>query len=445
MIKATIGNGSRYANMRFPCSETELSKKLGELGMNTEHLAPIGTVTEIEPSEMSVLKGREVSLDALNYLGKRMDGMDKRERKQFLAALSCGEFGADYGLRDMINLTYNLARYTLIEDTEDLACIGRTHMLNIRGGLSEAEYNDSEWLAEEGLKLLESGSGIDTKYGKIYVNKDVPFEQLYNGTTFPAYWCESNSVAGVNIGYGSLTEFVELPCEDISIRKALCRLGADSLNDCSIEVDDVQNVCDECTESIRGVEKTKDLFGLNDTLKTRSMKISAYSPESIFSNEVARRLSENRFTVSKDDDFIKVLTNDGFEVKVLGNGLLEIPADCPFGSYSQIEKIAGETAEYCAAYENAAPLQVNSLSEKYRCLAEFNNTILAAKFLNEYGFEFVTWERSYDGKSVFYGNYYGDYTAAKENFAVRSGLVNEDRIVKNDLKSDPNDIPKMSM
>lgn len=129
------------------------------------------------------------------------------------------------------------------------------------------------------------------------------------------------------------------------------------MNACSIEADDVQNVYDECAEKIREVEKTKDLFGLNDTLKTRSMNFSAYSPESIFSNEVARRLSENRFTVSKDDGFIKALTNNGFEVKVLGNGLLEIPADCPFGSYSQIEKFASETAEYCAAYENAVKFQ----------------------------------------------------------------------------------------
>lgn len=30
--------------IRFLCTKTELSKKLGELGINTEHLVPIGTV-----------------------------------------------------------------------------------------------------------------------------------------------------------------------------------------------------------------------------------------------------------------------------------------------------------------------------------------------------------------------------------------------------------------
>ena len=37
MIKATIQNSPYCTEIRFPCTETELSKKLGEIGMNTEH------------------------------------------------------------------------------------------------------------------------------------------------------------------------------------------------------------------------------------------------------------------------------------------------------------------------------------------------------------------------------------------------------------------------
>ena len=76
MIKATIQNITYCTEIVFACTETELSKKLGELGMNPEHLAPIATVIEIEPLELSVLTDCDVSLDALNYLGKRLDGMD---------------------------------------------------------------------------------------------------------------------------------------------------------------------------------------------------------------------------------------------------------------------------------------------------------------------------------------------------------------------------------
>ena len=103
MIKATIQNSPYCTEMVFPCTETELSKKLGELGMNPEHLAPMATVIGIEPSELSALEDCEVSLDALNYLGKRMDGMCKVERRQFFAVLSCDEAEIGYGLKDIIN------------------------------------------------------------------------------------------------------------------------------------------------------------------------------------------------------------------------------------------------------------------------------------------------------------------------------------------------------
>ena len=97
MIKATIQNSPYCTEIRFPCSETELSKKLGEIGMNTEHLAPMATVLEIEPAELSMLEDCDVSIDALNYLGKRLDGMDSSEYKQYLAVLSCSEISEGWG------------------------------------------------------------------------------------------------------------------------------------------------------------------------------------------------------------------------------------------------------------------------------------------------------------------------------------------------------------
>ena len=60
MIKATIQNSPYCTEITFPCTETELSKKLVEIGMNPEHLAPLATVIEIEPSELSVLEDGRV-------------------------------------------------------------------------------------------------------------------------------------------------------------------------------------------------------------------------------------------------------------------------------------------------------------------------------------------------------------------------------------------------
>lgn len=69
MIKAIIQNSPYCTEIRFPVyalsadadnAETELSRKLGELGLNTEHLAPIGTVIEIEPAEL--LKSEDIRM-----------------------------------------------------------------------------------------------------------------------------------------------------------------------------------------------------------------------------------------------------------------------------------------------------------------------------------------------------------------------------------------------
>ncbi len=77
MIKATIQRTPYCTEMTFPCTETQLSTWLDELRMNPEHLCPAATITQIEPAELSVLEDCEVSLDALNYLAKRMDGYER--------------------------------------------------------------------------------------------------------------------------------------------------------------------------------------------------------------------------------------------------------------------------------------------------------------------------------------------------------------------------------
>ncbi len=427
MIRATIQNSPYCTEITFPCTETDLSKKLGELGMNPEHLAPMATVLEIEPSELSVLVDCEVSLDALNYLGKRLDGLDKLEMKQFFAALSCDEADIGYGLKNIINLTDSLARFTLIEDTNDVERAGLIHMLNIHGGLSESECNNSEWLIAEGMKLLESGKGIDTEYGKLFINEDIPFEENFNGTTFPPYLYSGSPVA-VDIGYMGLTEMVELPCEDIAIKKALCRLGADSVGDCKIEISTFTDLPDNLRGKVMAIEKNKDIFGLNELLKTEDVHIKQDKPVSLFNKEVARVLEQNDFTVSESSGYISVFSDGKEAAKIFDNGMISAPDNTSNDAYFEIKKIVGAVSEYCSAYEKAAPLKAEGLSGNYRCLSEFNGTVLAAKYNNEYGFEFVTWDRTINGKAVCQGKYFEDYAAAKENFATRSGLVDKDKL-----------------
>ena len=430
MIKATIQNSPYCTEIVFPCTETELSKKLGEIKMNPEHLAPMAMVLEIEPAELSVLTDCDVNLDALNYLGKRLDGMDEGEYKQYLAVLSCPEISDGWGLKNMINLTNNLARYTLIGDTDDLERIGRTHMLNVCGVLSESEYNNSEWLAEEGMKLLESGKGIDTEYGKIFVNDEIPFEEHFNGTTFPPYLYNVAPVT-VDISYMGLMEMVELPCEELAIKKAVCRIGADRVSDCQLEISTFTDLSDKLLDKVMAVEKTKSIFELNKLLNTIDFSAKQEQPMSIFQKEVARRLSEDGYNFTVENGEFAVTLNDGDVIKIRKDDVLYSSGDFSETgkeAFYALYHLNREVLDYCTAYEKSAPLIADGLSGNYRCLAEFNGTVLAAKYNEEFGFEFVTWDRTYDGKAVCQGNYFEDYAAAKENFATRSGLIDKDKL-----------------
>ena len=83
--------------------------------------------------------------------------------------------------------------------------------------------------------------------------------------------------------------------------------------------------------------------------------------------------------------------------------------------------------EYTSAVEQAPPLKAISLKEDFRLLADFGGAVLAGRELeNGWGYQFVTWIWDYGRVGVSHGNYYqGDYQGAKQDFAVRSGLISK--------------------
>lgn len=54
--------------------------------------------------------------------------------------------------------------------------------------------------------------------------------------------------------------------------------------------------------------------------------------------------------------------------------------------------------------ESASPLKVSELADRYKVLADFNGTVLAATQSNQ-GVQFVTWDWDFDRKGVSHGHY----------------------------------------
>lgn len=89
----------------------------------------------------------------------------------------------------------------------------------------------------------------------------------------------------------------------------------------------------------------------------------------------------------------------------------------------EIEDTFKTVEEYIANMENCPDLVLNDSDIEYKELATYNDVVLAGKELKDGTYEFITWDCVRN--AAYYGNYYTDYKKAKEDFAIRSGLIDK--------------------
>ena len=178
--------------------------------------------------ELSALSARNVNLDELNFLARRLDSFTEEEIEQFFAAT---EHENAQSLKNMINLTYNLDKFTLIKNVGDMTKVGRDYTLNTEGCVPADSRYDAKY-AEIGRKLLASGRGVFTERGLLFV-EDKPIEEVYDGKTFPGFAYQS-FIVNVDVEYKGRYESLFLPESQLAIDKAVRRLGAESIDDCDL-------------------------------------------------------------------------------------------------------------------------------------------------------------------------------------------------------------------
>ena len=89
---------------------------------------------------------------------------------------------------------------------------------------------------------------------------------------------------------------------------------------------------------------------------------------------------------------------------------------------------AGQVKEYMQILDRAPALKAVGLDDTYKVLADFGDAVLAGRSCKT-GAKFVTWEWDFDRQGVHAGHYFMEnYEAAKQDFAARAGLVNEQRL-----------------
>lgn len=233
MITATVRFGDNYADIEFPCSDSYLRAKLMELHAGDPDQTTLFLYDMIEPEELSFLKDRFINLDELNYLAKRMESFFGDEEIRFFEAMKLEHFTE---MKDLINLTFNVDKFTLIQDVSDMGKVGRTYLLDRDGAIPAHDEADPKYAAI-GRDLLQSGNGVFTEHGLLFPHSDRPFEEPYQGQTFPEYFYNVCLLVG-EITYQDKTEYVYLPDDGLAISKAIRRLGAEKPEDCQIVLSD---------------------------------------------------------------------------------------------------------------------------------------------------------------------------------------------------------------
>ena len=90
--------------------------------------------------------------------------------------------------------------------------------------------------------------------------------------------------------------------------------------------------------------------------------------------------------------------------------------------------------EYVGLYKVSPQMTVEDVKE-YRKMSEYGDTVLAGKYNTDFGFMFCTWKQNSEKTFVTHGDYSPDYEYAKLSFAMRSGLVDKNRVFTNDEAS----------
>ena len=157
------------------------------------------------------------------------------------------------------------------------------------------------------------------------------------------------------------------------------------------------------------------------------------SLENKYFAELARRLRAAGITAGHPEkNRLTVLLNNQPVLSVsAGSDVFLLPAGSnqPEAGelYHKVAQTADEVYAYVEAVQTAPLLHASGLSEKFHLLADFAGAVLAGRELeNGWGYQFVTWIWDHDRTGVSHGHYYEeDFQGAKQDFAVRSGLISK--------------------
>ncbi len=172
----------------LPMEEDKLEEVCNELGIEMTRESNCYIESSMDERFLNILEDKNVNIDELNYLMKRFDGFSQKEIEKFYAAAFTEEPKSIAGL---INLSFNLHCYSLINNFSDFNKLGKDLYLTEKMAVATKELDELDGEAYAMDVIKNNKSATVTPYGVLYKNSNEP-KQVYNGKQFPPYgWKES--------------------------------------------------------------------------------------------------------------------------------------------------------------------------------------------------------------------------------------------------------------
>jgi hypothetical protein len=137
--------------------------------------------------------------------------------------------------------------------------------------------------------------------------------------------------------------------------------------------------------------------------------------------EFMRRLNKDGYRFELDDNGVGTIYSGHDGVEINADGEIRYKREHEDTAH-RIHALYGEVDEYMTAYL-AAP----DNGDRTRTLLKYNNAEFAARDLSKFGIDFVTWRLDRNGLRE-HGNYFDSYAKAKEDFAMRCGLIDRSKL-----------------
>lgn len=228
-MRIRVENGKNQSDMRLPATDVEMNFWMRRIGV--EEVIPYCSIQSVigEGNLLTVLEGKRVNMDEVNFLAKRLAGMTAYEKEIFVAYAGNKRLESE---KDMINFTYSLTGISLISDFSDRTQVGKRLYMDKFQGMTQEESQqvDFEKYAEE---VLASQEVTVTPYG-VLVENGFAMQEVYNGMTFPEYVFQPDSTVAVLevANPKGDTDYLYLPTDICSVSKVKARLGAGRLDEC---------------------------------------------------------------------------------------------------------------------------------------------------------------------------------------------------------------------